>query len=60
MTANTRESLSRDPCPLGGSHQLTQPIKWIGASCWKCHRTWEGTGLFPTWPDHNPASEATP
>ncbi len=45
----TRDELSSAPCPMGGAHRLTQPMLWIGASCFKCHQTWEGTGLAPTW-----------
>jgi hypothetical protein len=46
----TRAELARQPCSRGGAHRLTQPILWIGASCWRCHQTWEGTALAPTWP----------
>lgn len=49
--AMTREELKAQRCPMGGTHNLTQPIRWIGASCRKCHKTWEGTGLTPTWPE---------
>jgi hypothetical protein len=42
---------AREACPLGGTHALTHPIHWTGESCWKCHKTWEGTELAPTWPN---------
>lgn len=50
----TRQELAAEPCVMGGTHDLTQPILGVGASCRKCHRTWEGTGLCPTWPDPEP------
>jgi hypothetical protein len=53
----SRQQLANEPCVLGGTHKLTEPLLWIGASCRKCHRTWEGTGLTPTWPDPKGAHE---
>lgn len=45
------DHLAAQPCPMGGTHTLTNPTDWIGTSCRKCHRTWTGTDLVPTWPD---------
>lgn len=47
----TREQIAALPCPLGGMHMLTRPTTFVGTSCRKCHRTWEGPDLKPTWPD---------
>lgn len=41
----TKHELSRQPCVLGGTHDLTSPLLWIGTSCRKCHWVWVGTGL---------------
>lgn len=49
----TRADLAKQPCPMGGTHALTNP-EWVGTSCRKCHRTWTGTALTPTWPDPSP------
>lgn len=50
----SRQELAAQPCPMGGTHRLTQPLLWVGASCWKCHRTWEGAELAPTYPSPLP------
>lgn len=47
----TRQQLTSQPCPLGATHRLTQPIYWIGASCFKCHKVWTGTGLVQGYPE---------
>lgn len=55
-----RAQIAAEPCPMGGPHRLTSPVLWIGTSCWRCHRTWEGTGLVPTYPDDPSPTRASP
>lgn len=54
-----RAAVASEPCPMGGTHVLTMPALWVGTSCRKCHRTWEGSDLTPTWPDTPPPVTAT-
>ena len=46
-----RAELASLPCVMGGTHDLTSPQLWVGASSRKCHRTWEGPDHVPTWAD---------
>lgn len=47
----TRDEVAALPCPVGGTHLLTNPTTFVGASCRKCHKTWEGPEHKPTWPE---------